>query len=163
MWSGMLPLSLRSVMDIILYQTDSERERVNKNLLEGVTLTGSLRGESSVIKPSILIEATNISEYNYCYIAEFGRYYYINNIISVRTNLWRIECSVDVLMSFQNQILNLDVIVSDLSLGEDPTSVYFSGEQWQSIVKTKTDVIQFPSGLLDDGEYILITSGGIAS
>lgn len=150
-------------MDIILYKTDSERERINKTLSEGVTLTGSLRGESSVIKPSILIEAVNISDYNYCYIAEFGRYYYINNIISVRTSLWRIECSVDVLMSFQTQILNLDVIVSDLSLGEDPTSVYFSGEQWQSIVKTKTDVIQFPSGLLDDGEYILITSGGIAS
>lgn len=150
-------------MDIILYKTDSERERINKTLSEGITLTGSLRGESSVIKPSILIESTNISDYNYCYIAEFGRYYYINNIISVRNSLWRIECSVDVLMSFQTQILNLDVIVSDLSIGEDPTSVYFSGDQWQTSVKTKTDVIQFPSGLLDDGEYILITSGGIAS
>ena len=138
-------------------------ERINKILSEDITLTGSIRGESSVIKPSILIEATNISDYNYCYIAEFGRYYYINNIISVRNSLWRIECSVDVLMSFQTQILNLDVIVSDLSIGEDSTSVYFSGDQWQTIVKTKTDVIQFPSGLLDDGEYILITSGGIAS
>ena len=64
-------------------------------------------------------------------------------------------------MSFADEILNLDVIVSYISNGEYPPSVYFSGEQWQTTVKTKTDVINFPSGLLDNGEYILITSGGV--
>lgn len=66
-------------------------------------------------------------------------------------------------MSFQSEILNLDVIVSDLSIGESPTETYMQGEQWETSVKNKTDIINFPSGLLDDGEYILITSGGIAS
>lgn len=150
-------------MNITLYVTGSERHAVRKTLQSGLELTGSLRGESSVINPSFLIQANNPSQYNYCYIPEFGRYYFISNITSVRTNIWRIDCSVDVLMSFQEEILNLDVIVSDLSIGESPASTYFSGEQWQSTVKTKTDVINFPSGLLDDGEYILITSGGVAS
>lgn len=150
-------------MDITLYVTGSERHAVRKTLQSGLELTGSLRGESSVINPSFLIQVDNPSQYNYCYIPSFGRYYFISNITSVRTNIWRIDCSVDVLMSFQEQILNLDVIVSDLSIGENPASTYFSGEQWQSTVKTKTDVINFPSGLLDDGEYILITSGGITS
>lgn len=150
-------------MDIVLYVTGSERQAVRKTLQNSFELTGSLRGESSVINPSFLIELTNPSQYNYCFIPEFNRYYFISNITSVRTNIWRIDCSVDVLMSFQAQILNLDVIVSDLSVGESPASTYFSGEQWASTVKTKTDVINFPSGLLDDGEYILITSGGIAS
>ena len=66
-------------------------------------------------------------------------------------------------MSFQTEILNLDVIVSDLSIGEPHTETYMQGEQWSTTVKNKTDIINFPSGLLDDGEYILITSGGIAS
>ena len=66
-------------------------------------------------------------------------------------------------MSFRDAILNLDVIVSDISLGESPVSTYFSGEQWASTVRTKTDIINFPNGLLDNGEYILITSGGVAS
>ena len=150
-------------MDIILYKTQSERERINKTLSDSLTLTGTLRGESSVINPSFIIQYENLSSYNYCYISDFGRYYFINNITSIRNGLWKIDCSVDVLMSYKQAILNLNVIVSDVSSGENPDSVYITGEQWVSMVKTKTDVLVFPSGLLDDGEYILITSGGIAT
>lgn len=150
-------------MDIILYQTTSERERISKDLSSSLPLSGYLRGECSVTNPSFNIEVTNPSDYNYCYIPDFGRYYYITNIVSVRTNIWRIDCDVDVLMSFKDAILNLDVIVSDISLGESPVSTYYSGEQWASTVRTKTDIINFPNGLLDNGEYILITSGGVAS
>lgn len=150
-------------MNIILYQTISERERINKDLSSALSLSGALRGECSVTNPSFNIEVTNPSDYNYCYIQDFGRYYYITNIVSVRTNIWRIDCDVDVLMSFKDAILNLDVIVSDISLGESPVSTYYSGEQWASTVRTKTDIINFPNGLLDNGEYILITSGGVAS
>ena len=156
------PHNFRRVhVDIVLYVNSSERQAINKSIGSALTLTGALRNESSVIHPSFLIEAVNPSGYNYCYIAEFGRYYFITNITSVRTYIWRIDCSVDVLMSFKSQILNLSVIVSNDSLPD--AECYYSGEQWQALVKTKTDVITFPSGLLDDGEYILITSGGIAS
>lgn len=148
-------------MDIILYVTDSEKHAIFKTLSSGLTLSGSLRNESSIINPTILIEADNPSSYNYAYISEFGRYYFITDIVSVRTGLWRISLSVDVLMSFQSQILNLDVVISDNTFPDEET--YVNGEQWKSTVKTKTDVINFPSGLLDSGEYILITSGGVAS
>lgn len=150
-------------MDIILHVNSSERQAINKSLDSGTTLTGSLRNESSVINPSFIIEHENPSGFNYCYISDFGRYYFITNITAVRTGIWKIDCSVDVLMSFKTQILNLDVIVSDLSIGESPTETYMQGEQWATTVKNKTDIINFPYGLLDDGEYILITSGGIAS
>ena len=148
-------------MDITLYQTVSERERINKVLGSYIAMTGTLRGESSVINPSFLIEYSNPSDYNYCYIPSFGRYYFITNITSVRNNIWRIDCSVDVLMSFRNEILNLEVIVSQDSLPD--AECYMNGEVWKSTVKTKTDIINFPNGLLDSGEYILITSGGIAT
>lgn len=150
-------------MEITLCVTSSERHAIRKTLQNSLELTGALRGESSVINPSFIIELDNPSQYNYCYIPAFNRYYFITNITSVRTNIWRIDCSVDVLMSFQTEILNLDVIVSDLSIGEPQTETYMQGEQWATTVKNKTDIINFPSGLLDDGEYILITSGGIAS
>lgn len=148
-------------MDITLYVTGSEPNAISKTLQSGVELTGSLRGESSVINPNILVEIENPSQYNYCYIPEFNRYYFISDMVSVRTNLWRLQCVVDVLMSFQSQILALNVIINNDSAPDDEK--YFTGEQWQTSVKTKTDVITFPSGLLDSGEYILITSGGVAS
>ena len=37
---------------------------------------------------------------------------------------------------------------------------YLVSESWVSKVKTKTDILQFSNGLLDSGEYILITAGG---
>lgn len=146
-------------MNIVLYENYSEKEAIVKDIQSAYTLTGSLRGESSIINPSFLIEHSNPSNYNYCYIADFGRYYFISNITSVRTGIWKIDCSVDVLMSFQDEILALDVTVSDASVG-DQRPTYMNGDVWKTTVKTKTDVIVFPSGLLDDGEYILITSGG---
>lgn len=148
-------------MEIVLYVTGSEKNAITKQLQNGIELSGTLRNESSVINPSILIQIDNPSQYNYCFIPDFNRYYFITDIVSVRNNLWRINMSVDVLMSYQLEILNLDVIVSDESSPD--YEMYMNGEQWQSLVKTSTDVISFPSGLLDSGEYILITSGGVAS
>lgn len=150
-------------MEITLYINNSERQAISKNLSSGIVFTGSLRNESSVINPVVLIEATNLSSCNYAYIPEFGRYYFITDIVSVRTDLWRISMHVDVLMSFKNQILNLNVTVEDASIGDYDSPTYMNGDVWKTTVKNKTDVISFPSGLLDNGEYILITSGGVAS
>lgn len=150
-------------MDITLYINSSERQSINKTLSSGTTLSGALRGESSVINPSFLIETGNPSGFNYCYIPDFGRYYFISNITSVRTGIWRIDCNVDVLMSFRSQILNLNVTVSDASIGDRDNPTYMSGDVWKTTVKTKTDILNFPNGLLDTGEYILITSGGVVS
>lgn len=148
-------------MEIVLYVTGNEPNALDKVLQNSYELQGSLRSESSVINPTFVIQANNITQYNYCFIPDFNRYYFITDIVSIRTNLWRVSCRVDVLMSFKAQILNLDVTISDATAPDIET--YKNGEQWQSLVKTKTDVINFPNGLLDNGEYILITSGGVVS
>lgn len=148
-------------MDIVLYQNVSEIESIHKTLTNDTTFSGYLREPSSVINPSFNIETTNPSMFNYCYIEAFGRYYFITNITCIRTGIWRIDCDVDVLMSYAQQILNLDVIISDNTSPDNES--YMTGDQWKSLVKTKTDVLNFPYGLLDSGEYILITSGGVAS
>ena len=76
---------------ISLFKTDSENNRVVKVLTDEKQLSGELRNQTSVLNPTIRIESTdNISGYNYCYISEFGRYYYITDIVSVRTNCWAV-------------------------------------------------------------------------
>lgn len=149
-------------MNIVLGVNSSERNAINKTISNQTTFTGTLKSSCSVINPSVLINAENLSAYNYCYIAAFNRYYFISDITSVRNGLWRIDCSVDVLMSYKNEILALNVIVSDASVGDNQPT-YMMGDVWKTSVKTKTDVINFPSGMLDNGEYILITSGGVVS
>ena len=43
---------------------------------------------------------------------------------------------------------------------ETGLSNYMSSPNWVSLVKTKTDIKVFPSGLSEQGEFILITAGG---
>ena len=100
-------------MDIILYKCNSPNYFINKVLAAPATFSGALREESSVIDPIIAIEASNLSQYNYLYIPSFSRFYYINNIESVRTNLWRISCHVDVLNTYRSEILAHQAIISD--------------------------------------------------
>lgn len=48
---------------------------------------------------------------NYAYIPEFNRYYFINDIISVRRNIWQLIMNVDVLMSYKDELLKLNAFV----------------------------------------------------
>ena len=145
-------------MEITLCVNTSEKSKIGKNLTSMNVFSGTLREETSVISPVVLMELENPSGYNYAYIPEFGRYYFISDMVSVRKGLWRISMKVDVLESFKNYILDLGVILSDSeNMGAEN---YLSGEVWKAKVKEKTDIINFPSGLSEAGHFILITAGG---
>lgn len=144
---------------ISLFKTNSENNRVVKTLTDEKQLSGELRNQTSVLNPSIRIEsADNISAYNYAYISEFGRYYYIIDIVSVRTNCWVVSLRCDVLMSYKDEIQGLNVILDNTQ--ETGLSNYLSSPNWVNLVKTKTDIKVFPSGLSEQGEFILVTAGG---
>lgn len=145
-------------MQIILYNNSSERNMINKTLLDAVILDGTLRSDSNIKNPSIMIYAVNPINKNYVYIPDFNRYYFINEIVSVRTNVWNIVLTCDVLMSFKNDILNSYAVIDHTQ--ETQITNYMQSDIWQTLVKTFTDIINFPSGLLETGEYILITAGG---
>ena len=144
---------------ISLFKTASENNRVVKVLTDEKQLSGELRNQTSVLNPTIRIESSdNISGYNYCYISEFGRYYYITDIVSVRTNCWVISLRCDVLMSYKDEIQSINVILNNTQ--ETGLSNYLASPNWVNLVKTKTDIKVFPSGLSEQGEFILITAGG---
>ena len=109
--------------------------------------------------PIITIEApVTLVGYNYCHIPDFSRYYFIVDVKSMRNNLWAVTLRVDVLMSFQNDILNTPAIIDHTS--QQNTTNYMESNIWQSLVKDKTDIINFSNGLSESGGYVLITAGG---
>ena len=145
-------------MNIRLCINNSEKNKINKSLTSGITLSGTLRNESDVVNPSIAINIDNPTIYNYAYIPEFKRYYFITDFTSIRTGIWRINLKSDVLMSFKDSILSSRVLISNTeSIGK---SNYLYGSNWVNNCKSKTDVLTFSNGLLDDGQFILITAGG---
>lgn len=148
-------------MTIVFYNNYSEKNVINKTIdsLTALTLTGELRKSTSVKTPVIDVEySESIIGYNYCYITEFARYYFITDIKSIRNGLWEISMRVDVLMSFSNDILSSEAIIDHDT--EPDNSNYLNSDIWTSTVKDKTDIINFSGGLSESGGYVLITAGG---
>lgn len=100
-------------MTLTLFNTISEYKAVNKTLTELVSLTGTLREQSSIIDPVIMISDIDsyVGSMNYAYIPEFNRYYFITNIENVRENLWRVSFHVDVLYTYREQIKSNNAII----------------------------------------------------
>jgi hypothetical protein len=146
-------------MVITLYKNTSDSRKLDKSLTMPLELEGVLREESSVITPSILISNHNLSDYNYAHIPAFGRYYYITDITSVRNGLWRVSLKCDVLMTYKSQIRSCKGILRNTQ--STGATDYLTGEQYKRLVKTVTDIIDFPYGFNDNGEYILIVAGGV--
>ena len=99
---------------INLYKNTAENNRVDKNsyLTQVGEIEGYLRDETSIINPTIVIEYNKVIDFNYIYISTFNRYYFVNEVQSVRTNLWRLSLSCDVLMTYKDIILNYECYVS---------------------------------------------------
>ena len=147
-------------MNIVLMVNKSEPEKVTKELTTLATITGSLKEGTSVTNPTILIQGTPVTVQqivtsNYLRIPDFGRYYFIRDISSVRTNLWEISCHVDVLQTYATQIKAQTAIIQrqmqkwNLYLNDGSFKVYQN-----PIVLTKP----FPSGF-NTMEFVLAVAG----
>lgn len=141
---------------ISLQNNSSPINKIGKAISTIATVSGDLKNESDVIRPEILIESdSSILSANYMTIDTFHRKYFIEEIQSVRTNLWLVKAHVDVLETYASQILSNTAVVLrqennfDLLLNDG----VFKCKQDPRIFYRK-----FPSGL-GDFNYILITQG----
>ena len=104
---------LANTFKLELYNNTSEDNRVDKtNYITKVgELSGVLREESSLIDMSLTLEIEELPLFNYVYIEQLNRYYYVTDIVSVKYKLWTISLSVDVLMSYKNALLSCSAFV----------------------------------------------------
>lgn len=105
------------MFNVTLYQCSAESNRLNKTdfLENATTYQGNLRENCSIITPAILLDGyqftgqnyDNLFKFNYMYIEEFERYYFITDITLISNQLIEITGRVDVLESFKNDIYNM--------------------------------------------------------
>lgn len=144
-------------MNITLYKNSSDNRCINKKLNTILSLSGNLKNESSIITPTVIIETNNI-DFNYLYIQEFNRYYYVNNITILRNNLIQVDGTVDVLMSNKDVIKFLPCLVERVNDEEkidnflDADTDVERGEN--------TEILTFPNGFNDSPTFILCTLSG---
>lgn len=149
-------------MTIVLYRCTAENHRVDKSqyISNSWYCEGTLRESSSVINPVITMEKTNPAAnlYNYMYIPEFKRWYYINDIVSINNGLWQISAHVDVLYTWGADILKTSAVI-DRTGDRDKANAYINDGSIVAEARRWSKVIPFQNGF-SGNSMILIAAGG---
>lgn len=147
-------------MEVQFYYNQSDSRVINKHLVEmdNNVFEGVPRGDVSVMNPVIRFENDGILRFNYAYVPELQRYYSVVDRTAFRDGVWDITFTVDVLMSFRRDIMNLSVVVDKQSMGSNGDEYIDDGSLVSENVMFQS-LYEFPNGFNDNGEYILITAG----
>ena len=142
-------------MDITLMTNSSEKNKIGKSLTSLVTVSGTLKDDSSIINPSIMLDydLSALPHCNYFYIPIWQRYYFMSDISSHRSALCVINGHVDVLESFKTQILANEAI---LHRQENNWNLYINDGLFHVYQNPHIQVKEFPNGFGELSRILII-------
>lgn len=143
--------------DISLQVNSSDRKTLDKTITDIMTLSGTLRSETSIIDPVILVNAdlASLTNCNYMTIPTFGRSYFVNNIRSIRNGLVEISGHVDVLSTYKAAIRGNVAIINRQ---ESVYNLYIDDGSFKAYQKQLIQTKEFPNGFTGF-EYVLAIAG----
>lgn len=146
------------MFSIKLQINNSEKNRLDKSLTDLITLSGTLRAETSVIDPVIIVEGdlSSFVNCNYMTIDSFNRKYFVNNIRSIRNGLFEITAHVDVLTTYANQIRQNNAIIARQ---EKKWNLYLNDGVFKTYQNPHIVTKAFPSGFTEQ-HFIFSVAGG---
>ena len=98
------------------YNFSKRRNSTKTPSLAGTQKTIVLKENTSITSPSIVLSGHDFS-YNYVYITEFGRYYFVNDMIVLDNNMTQYDLVEDVLASNITAIGNTKAMIIRSSSG----------------------------------------------
>ena len=143
-------------MTVIFYKYNDIKNKINKTLSGGLTVNDVIiQNDFDITDFYLLIKNTTFSsEYNYCYIQDLGRYYFIESVEKMNGTIYKIRVSVDVLKSFSTQIENINAIITK---SENPDDNILDCEKTENYT---SEVINVTDNFNHAGNLILVTSLG---
>ncbi len=143
-----------------IFKNQSDERTVGKELLTLATISSiKLKKETSVNSPTFLLTGIDsyISNMNYIYYPEFGRYYFIRDISSVRNGLWAVSCEVDVLQTYRSQISNQRGLIERQ---EFKHNLYLNDGTMKAYANPVVETLRFPQSFENTGgTYIIVGYG----
>ena len=100
-------------MDISFGVTSSEKRQLDKSVSYAVSVSGTLRNETNVVNPTILVQAniSTLAGCNYMSIPAFHRQYFITDIRAITDKLCEVSGHCDVLSTYKDGIRSNTAIV----------------------------------------------------
>lgn len=146
------------MITVNLLTNSSPKNKIGKTLTQGATFQCALKDNTSILNPVLVLQSTDdIYRYNYLQIPIFGRYYFINNIVSLANWRWEISGHVDVLETYKTQILQNNAVIRRQ---EKKFNLYLNDEEFKTYNMEAITTLQFPENAFDkDLKYILTVNG----
>lgn len=143
-------------MTVIFYKYNDIKNKINKTLSGGLTVNDVImHNDFDITAFELLIKNSDFnSEYNYCYIQDLGRYYFIESVEKMNGTIYKIRLTVDVLKSFSTQIENINAIITK---SENPDDNFVDCEKSENYT---SEVINLTDNFNHSGNLILVTSLG---
>lgn len=143
-------------MIIELYKNNSDNNVVNKNITKVGELDVRLKEPVERENPQILVSGHIDDSYDYLYIPEFSRYYYVEYKRQYSENVYLINARIDVLKSFRDKILQARALVNHSG---NLNNNYINDSTWVADVRNTTHIKNFTNGFNDEPTFVLITAG----
>ena len=153
-------------MTITLYKVSCAPNTVDKTdfLSDEYSLSQCRPNEPcDILSPSIVLSyVTNLETYNYVYIPEFHRYYFITGISLLSGKRAVINCAVDVLHTYHADIKNCNATIIR---AEKPKSRNIHDSKYPIIDKMESTSTLWPTALspftaANGWNYVLTVVGG---
>lgn len=147
---------------IKLQNNHSSKNRIGKDINDIRELTGTLRDGCSIINPKILIRMDDVGDLkncNYMTIAEFGRKYFVTDIVSVTHNMIEVSGHVDVLETYKDEIDKNTAIIarqSSTSFG----NTYLDDNLLATYQDSYVVSYDFPQSFKKDEEHLILAVAG---
>lgn len=144
-----------------IYNYTGNRNTVNKTLTGGTECLGVLRDTTDVLNPRLVLRVSAPINANYVYIEDFKRYYFIKSISYLTGDKVELSLNVDVLKTYETQILNATATVTET----DNPDKYASNRQTVYNRKPNFEKVEFANKDLFDetGTIIMVTIKGTES
>ena len=97
-------------MDIELYRCKSPKNKLNKTLEKTVTISATIyEYEQNRNRLSFRFNVSDVGEFNYIYIPDYNRYYFVESVSLSENGVNVYECECDYLMTYKELINQLSV------------------------------------------------------
>lgn len=104
------------MLSVTLFSFNKRHNSTKVPAGSGTLVSVSLKRETSFNSPVFLLQGDKPSAN---YAAFEGAYYFIDDIVSVRTDLWELHCSIDVLGTLRSDILATSAFVEYATQGNN--------------------------------------------
>lgn len=141
-------------MQVKLFKVNDPDNKLEKTLNNEITVNGDFRGSVNIDAPTISLVGSSYTNYNYCFIPDLNRYYFITDMTLERKNYLICDLKLDVLQSYADKIKTGFGTAVESVNGNN----YIDGFVENSDVRPTVEKHEFNDEFNHKGNYYMVTT-----